>query len=99
MWYSENISAIPLKPQPKTPSELKIPECEDSINDCAYGGKCVADLNGYKSCLCPASCPASYYIAAIPVSCRAGKHDDYCMSMSDDYRDKYLLPEPACYML
>lgn len=36
----------------------EIPECEDSINDCAYGGKCVADLNGYKSCLCPASCPA-----------------------------------------
>uniref|UniRef100_A0A8R1XRT8 protein-tyrosine-phosphatase n=6 Tax=Onchocerca TaxID=6281 RepID=A0A8R1XRT8_ONCVO len=98
MWYSENISAVPLKSQPKTPSELKIPECEDSINDCAYGGKCVADVNGYKSCLCPASCPASYCIAAIPVSCRAGKHDDYCMSMSDDYRDKYLLPEPACYM-
>lgn len=36
----------------------EIPECEDSINDCAYGGKCVADPNGYKSCLCPASCPA-----------------------------------------
>ncbi|KAM3720078.1 Receptor-type tyrosine-protein phosphatase [Dirofilaria immitis] len=92
-WYSENTSTISSKPQPKTPSELKIPECEDSINDCAYGGKCVADLNGYKSCLCPASCPAS-----IPVSCRAGKHDDYCMSMSDDYKDKYLLPEPACHM-
>ncbi|KAL3993621.1 Protein-tyrosine phosphatase family protein [Acanthocheilonema viteae] len=93
VWYSENISATPLKPRPKTPNELKIPECEDSINDCAYGGKCVADPNGYKSCLCPASCPAS-----IPVSCRAGRQDDYCMSMSDDYRDRYLLPEPACHM-
>ncbi|EFO23364.2 hypothetical protein LOAG_05121 [Loa loa] len=93
MWYSGNISVTGLKPQPKTPSELKIPECEDSINDCAYGGKCVADSNGYKSCLCPASCPAS-----IPVSCRAGRQDDYCMSMSDDYKDRYLLPEPACHM-
>ncbi|CAG9530515.1 unnamed protein product [Cercopithifilaria johnstoni] len=93
IWYSGNISATSLKLQPKTPNELKIPECEDSINDCAYGGKCVADQNGYKSCLCPASCPAS-----IPVSCRAGRQDDYCMSMSDEYRDRYLLPEPACHM-
>uniref|UniRef100_A0A0R3S3R0 ShKT domain-containing protein n=1 Tax=Elaeophora elaphi TaxID=1147741 RepID=A0A0R3S3R0_9BILA len=58
MLYSGNISATPRKPQPKTPSDLKMPECEDSINDCAYGGKCAADSNGYKSCLCPASCPA-----------------------------------------
>lgn len=38
-------------------------------------------------------------VAAIPVSCRAGRQDDYCMSMSDDYRDRYLLPEPACHMV
>uniref|UniRef100_A0A158Q2W1 protein-tyrosine-phosphatase n=1 Tax=Dracunculus medinensis TaxID=318479 RepID=A0A158Q2W1_DRAME len=70
--------------------KLQIPECEDSTNDCAYGGKCVAAPDGYKSCLCPASCPVS-----IPVSCRAEKQDDYCMSMSDDYREKYSLPDPA----
>uniref|UniRef100_A0A915C0X9 protein-tyrosine-phosphatase n=1 Tax=Parascaris univalens TaxID=6257 RepID=A0A915C0X9_PARUN len=78
---------------PKTPQELKIPQCDDSMGDCAYGGKCVTGPNGYKSCLCPASCPVS-----IPVSCRAEKHDDYCLSMSDDYREKFLLPEPACHM-
>ncbi|VDM25735.1 unnamed protein product [Toxocara canis] len=82
-----------LSMRPKTPEELKIPQCEDSTADCAYGGKCVAGPNGYKSCLCPASCPVS-----IPVSCRAEKHDDYCLSMSDDYREKFLLPEPTCYM-
>lgn len=35
----------------------EIPQCDDSMGDCAYGGKCVTGPNGYKSCLCPASCP------------------------------------------
>ncbi|MFH4979408.1 hypothetical protein AB6A40_006117 [Gnathostoma spinigerum] len=87
------LSTAILSSEPKTLTELGIPECDDSAKDCAYGGKCILGPGGRRSCLCPASCPGS-----IPVSCQAEKNDDYCMSMSDDYREKYSLPEPACHM-
>ncbi|VDN27796.1 unnamed protein product [Gongylonema pulchrum] len=92
-YYNATMALVVNADLPASQDITEIPECEDSINDCAYGGKCASGPDGSKTCLCPASCPAS-----IPVSCRAGKRDDYCMSMSDDYRDKYLLPEPACHM-
>ncbi|VDM99112.1 unnamed protein product [Thelazia callipaeda] len=63
--WSSNSSAAPIKPRPKTPKQLNIPECEDSINDCTYGGKCVTGPNGLKSCLCPASCPACEFLVQL----------------------------------
>lgn len=77
---------------PKTPQDLGMPECMDDF-DCTYDSVCVPGYNGYKTCICAGACPPS-----VPVSCRTeGRYaDDYCLSMSDDYREKYAMPKPMC---
>uniref|UniRef100_A0A0N5AZD9 protein-tyrosine-phosphatase n=1 Tax=Syphacia muris TaxID=451379 RepID=A0A0N5AZD9_9BILA len=95
---------------PRSPKELDMPECTDD-SECTFDSVCVRGPDGYRTCICAGACPPCKIflwqkcerqdcirLLAVPVSCRSeGKYaDDYCLSMSDEYREKYLMPKPMC---
>ncbi|ULU06944.1 hypothetical protein L3Y34_018619 [Caenorhabditis briggsae] len=87
-WNSTKIEPKP----PKTAKELGVHVCE-SNQDCVNGGVCHRGKDGHGICLCPRSCPTF-----VPPRCGNRRSTAPCLVMDKDYRSKYDLRDPTCYM-